>query len=369
MADEVANLKNLWRQGMLTASEFAKMAAQASAEASQAAEEEEAEEEEAEEEEAEDEEEDLVSEDGVYSHNPRFQRRGNGNVVRSESDSEDAPSSIASATAAMSPPASPNPHNPPTSPLTPMADGGPAVWESGLVVRSSTLKKEVTFLRMGNESDWINKGNAKIQYTRLKKHCSIKVETATTWVDPRTLSLIIPEGEGSTGEGTSEIMTSPRKSPRTIERQTGPRSAPRAAELPELAAHERDRKLPMKKPLATKEVQRRGRQKEACQTKESNVPVEKRIEEFPGHSLAKDPQTGKLRCLACKVNIENIKSTINTHCSMGTEEKPSTHAKKLLKWRTTVSGDAALKEDLVAYFRDHPEEAKGTKDQDALLYR
>ena len=113
----------------------------------------------------------------------------------------------------------------------------------------------------------------------------------TTWVDPRTLSLIIPEGEGSTGEGTSEIMTSPRKSPRTIERQTGPRSAPRAAELPELAAHERDRKLPMKKPLAQKEVQRRGRQKEACQTKESNVPIEKRIEEFPGHSLAKDPQT------------------------------------------------------------------------------
>ena len=51
MADEVANLKNLWRQGMLTASEFAKMAAQASAEASQAAEEEEAEEEEAGEEE------------------------------------------------------------------------------------------------------------------------------------------------------------------------------------------------------------------------------------------------------------------------------------------------------------------------------
>ena len=54
---------------------------------------------------------------------------------------------------------------------------------------------------------------------------------------------------------------------------------------------------------------------------------------------------------------------------MGTADKPSAHARKLLVWRTRATSDAKLKTDLLAYFDAHPDEAVGTSDADALLYR
>ena len=131
-----------------------------------------------------------------------------------------------------------------------------------------------------------------------------------------------------------------------------------------VTACERVRKLPMKK-----EAPVRGHNKMEGKTKESNVSVEQRLVEFPDNSLCKDKLNGKLRCDACGLILNNLKQTIKVHCDMGTADKPSAHARKLLVWRTRATSDAKLKTDLLAYFDAHPDEAVGTSDADALLYR
>ena len=258
------------------------------------------------------------------------------------------PSTPSSASkAAASSAASPASSTSKSQPQTPQKAA--VLWDSGTIVFSTELKINVTFLRLGGSADFVNEGRARIQYERVKPGKVRAKETFTVWVKPETLEAIPIAGQ---------VAESPsRKSPRVAE-QTAAAAAPRAAELPELAPHERERKLPKKR-----EAPVRGPNKMERTTKESQVPVEQRIHEFPGQSLCKDFLTGKVRCAACKKTLTNLKETIRVHCS------GEAHGRELLIWSTSQSSDTGIKADLVDYFERHPDEAVGTKDQDALLYR
>ena len=246
-----------------------------------------------------------------------------------------------------------------TSPTTRPADG-PAAWRSGLVVWSTDLKCEVTFVRLGGPNDFVNSSRAKISFVRVKPGKVRVTETVSPWVRPESLQLLTDE-DAVPDTPAPNVTTERRVSPRLADRETTTRSA----DLPGLAAHERGRKLPMKQAAPV-----RGHNKATVlKTKESKVSVEQRITEFPDHSLSLDKMTGKLRCDACGILLINLKQTIKTHTSLGTATKPSAHAQKLQIWRTRSQDDTALKEDLLAYFEAHPDEKVGTTDADTLLYR
>ena len=133
---------------------------------------------------------------------------------------------------------------------------------------------------------------------------------------------------------------------------------------PELAAHERDRKIKQKTTktpaLGAPEPRRRGPGKER-KTKEPNVTVGQRVREFPDNSLRE--QARKLYCACCKEVLCLIKSSITTHT------KSPAHTAKLKKWSETLDDDATIKQNLVEYYREHPDEAMGSIDPATMVYR
>ena len=105
-------------------------------------------------------------------------------------------------------------------------------------------------------------------------------------------------------------------------------------------------------------------------TAESKVTIASRIAEFPNHSLCENPINHKLRCDACAKDIFNKWTSINDHCKLETRPgQPSMHAKKLKVWMQRGGDDAAIKADLVAYYKEHPDESVPANNADELLYR
>ena len=216
---------------------------------------------------------------------------------------------------------------------------------------------EVTFLRMGNTADFINAGRARIQYQKLKRGAKYKMETHFGWVKAETLTLPATDAAGA-DEGGSPARKSPR-----LEVRAAARRETTVDGLPELATHERARKL-SKKP----EAPVRGHNKSTRQTAESKVSIDDRIEEFPDNSLAK--VLGKLKCQACNFHPANKWSSIKLHCGLvNGRGNPTAHAIQLAAWRARTDDDGHLKQILVDYFESHPDEVIGTTDQDLLLYR
>ena len=92
--------------------------------------------------------------------------------------------------------------------------------------------------------------------------------------------------------------------------------------------------------------------------------------EFPNHSLCENLINHKLRCAACGKDIFNKWGSISHHCKLETKPgQPSTHAKKLKLWLVRGSDDAAIKADLVAYYKEHPNDKVPATNADELLYR
>ena len=127
-----------------------------------------------------------------------------------------------------------------TSPTTRPADG-PAAWRSGLVVWSTDLKCEVTFVRLGGPDDFVNSSRAKISFVRVKPGKVRVTETVSPWVRPESLQLLADE-DAVPNTPAPNVTTERRVSPRLAGRERTTRSA----DLPGLAAHERGRKLPTK---------------------------------------------------------------------------------------------------------------------------
>ena len=251
-----------------------------------------------------------------------------------------------------------------------ISEDGPDKWPLRSAVICSSLDsnavKDVHFLRMGNASDFINNGRAYIEFQMLKKGCVRKYETHKRWVMSNTLSR--PPG----AEITSSPIASPaRKSPRLEERSPAPSARRPGHEtgndtLPELAGHERARKLQQK----SQPTGKYGKGTErglggSHKTEATKVPLETRVKAFPDQTLivANTPNGKVLFCRCCPKEIENILGTIKTHV------KSKTHKDNLVKWMEKNKTDAEVKEFLEQYFQEHPDERQATVSTATQLYR
>lgn len=78
-------------------------------------------------------------------------------------------------------------------------------------------------------------------------------------------------------------------------------------QLPTLAAMERVRATKLKQELGP-----RGRQKAGRMTKETKVPLQKRVQQFPDETLKISNR--KLFCECCREEMPNLKEGIKRHC-------------------------------------------------------
>lgn len=176
------------------------------------------------------------------------------------------------------------------------------------------------------------------------------METRHAWVDPATLMAVEPTA-------TERKQPEPRASPRKTQHVPD-----EAVQLPARSAIERERQLPQKI-----EAPVRGRQKIERQTQASKTSVRDRVVQFPGHSLKES--AGALFCQACKTTIFNKWSTINLHCRLENNGKPTRHATNMEKWKTRKDDDTELKTNLLEYYAAHPDEKAMTKDPDEMVFR
>lgn len=132
--------------------------------------------------------------------------------------------------------------------------------------------------------------------------------------------------------------------------------------MPTMAAHERGRMM-KQKPSAKERLggHARGTAGEH-KTKETNVPISKRIAEFPNESFKESPP-GHLFCQCCPKGIQNILGTIKTHVAS------DDHKEKYLKWIARNGDDEAVKQFMHEYYADHPNEIMATSSTEEHLYR
>ena len=150
-------------------------------------------------------------------------------------------------------------------------------------------------IRMGASTDMpVNQSRVYLKYMKVPPGKKRKKEAYYLWADEASLAAAVQRPSPA----RSEERRSPRVAMREMqeqqrEEQRTQQEQEAMAALPAGAAIERERKLPQKVPAPV-----RGRQRAERKTKESNVSLDKRLQQFPGHSLG--IRGGKLRCLACK---------------------------------------------------------------------
>lgn len=132
--------------------------------------------------------------------------------------------------------------------------------------------------------------------------------------------------------------------------------------MPTMASHERGRAL-KQKPSSKKARLGDAVRGNAAEhkTRETNVPIKKRIEAFPNQSLKE--AAGKLFCQCCPKTLENILGTIKTHVNS------DAHKEKYLTWIERNGDDEAVKQFLHDYYADHPDEAYASVSPEDKLYR
>ena len=131
---------------------------------------------------------------------------------------------------------------------------------------------------------------------------------------------------------------------------------------PELAAHERKRKLSRLKDAAV-----RGHNKAQRKTPEPKLPAAQRVAEFPDQTLKADPTcliTG-LRCLCCKQgDISKRLSSIQAHVNGGD------HKKKLTRFIEANVEDKSISDLMKTFMKDNPDSVvQATIPLDTHVYR
>ena len=131
---------------------------------------------------------------------------------------------------------------------------------------------------------------------------------------------------------------------------------------PELAAHERKRKILLMTTANKRGA--RGRNKAMRKTPEPKLEASVRIKEFPHHSLQEDPSgpTG-LFCACCKKDISKRLVAIKAHVN-GAE-----HNKKLILYEEARQTDKSLADIITDFFETNPDVAMGTVNTDTQVFR
>ena len=210
------------------------------------------------------------------------------------------------------------------------------------------------FQRLGNACDFVNNRKARVTHQHLKPGCSKKRITTAVWVEPSDLTLKEAAIEEPGGN-----RTSPRQHVSRAERPS--EGEGQISGGPQLAVHERGRVLPQKpKRIDRLHGRCRGTAHEH-KTKETNVPIQKRIEAYPNQSLKE--VNGKLFCQCCPKLLQNIAGTIRVH--VNSDE----HKAKYLKWIDRCGADEEIKRFLHEYYENNPDEAYASVSSEDKLYR
>ena len=181
-------------------------------------------------------------------------------------------------------------------------------------------------------------------------------QTATTRVGP-----LFPDG------ATNEAAQGPARAARPSAGEASGSAIGASGSMPQMAAHERARVLPQMRarnqPMPAAggiSGNTRGVAHEH-KTKETKVPISKRVADNPNQSL-KDA-AGSLFCQCCKMTIQNIAQTIKIHV------KSPAHVEKYGLWLERNGDDEQLKVFLHDYFVAHPNEAFASVSQEDHVYR
>jgi hypothetical protein len=195
---------------------------------------------------------------------------------------------------------------PPRSPLDAEGEAQPTAAEECIKAGAKMLygEHEVTVVRIGVESDHFNNGRVRITWEQVKNGCTRKKETLTKWVGPNELRHKPQPVEGGAPSPAVQSPTTRAMAAAETARAEQRAAQRQAAEdaLPERAAHERQRQMSQKAPAASR------RYSDVYKTKESKVPLEKRLEQFKDHTLVitNGPDGKKLFCRACKHTFHNV---------------------------------------------------------------
>ena len=170
------------------------------------------------------------------------------------------------------------------------------------------------------------------------------------------------------------VKTSPRKAARVLGAAAGSESAGSStaqrpgvdtedAAVPELAEHERGRKLPQKR--ETSGAGTKWGASGSHKTAATKVAVQSRVDSFPDQSLkvSKTPKGEVLFCRCCPKEIENILGTIKVHVNS------QRHKDKLVIWMEKNKTDGEVKEFLEQYFQENPDEQQASVSTEVQLYR
>jgi hypothetical protein len=285
-ASEIDQLMQLHRQGLLSASDFARMASEISKTNAERLAEMQVQEDQDENagspaalSEISDDDAFMVGEDGELLQSDKGSANFDDEPEDSGLESEESEKESVSEEAPLSPPRVQRPFAP------------------GSLVQHSTLG-EVKIVRYGTASDFANAERIYVTFKRRKVGRGSKMEQCHHWVLPDALTAHEEQSSPPSCQTSARITGAAAEAARLAREQL---RAQARADLPEAAPHERERKLPQKEAEG-----KRGRQKLERKTNRSKVSLDVRLQQFPEQSFVKEPiHLLDIVCRACKDVVFN----------------------------------------------------------------
>lgn len=253
----------------------------------------------------------------------------------------------------------------------------------GMRVLHTVLDVTGVVVRFASEADFLHRGKILMNFAAIDR--KVKV-VKSRWCHPSELKAIrssptrsskadvlsVERGaqSGASSDGSEPSQKSVRAKRAFEEALEYVEYEAEVAEVlkgaPELAAHERGRKLQQK----SVNLDRSGSGTKwgvcgAHATKQTTVAISDRIKQFPNHSLVEAPSpSGKvLFCRCCPKTLQNIAGTIRTHVNS------EAHTLKLKQWLKRQQSDNVVAKYLHEYFNEKPSEKDSSVDLELHLYR
>ena len=177
------------------------------------------------------------------------------------------------------------------------------------------------------------------------------------WSDLQPLRRSPPRAKSAARESTgSTIQTKLFEASRTKRLRPEGADDDSPTALPREAAIERDRAPSTKPPAGV-----RGHQREARVTPQTEVPIPRRLAQYPDQGFRDSAHT--LFCGPCLAVIPNIKSSIDSHIAT------NKHIAKLAAFNSRTTEDVNLMIELGSYFKDNPQLTGTGVSESDQLYR
>ena len=238
----------------------------------------------------------------------------------------------------------------------------PFVLKPGLCCKYTSCYPEeaVTVVQMPNPNDFFHGNQALIRRKSIAKDG--KEVVSVVWVDQDALAELTDD-DAHLLKRHKPVPDSALNSIATAARPLDANKVDVIELDPELeaklAAHERGRRLKRKAGARTP----RGTVNGSHARNATSVSLTARIKQYPNDPLATSLRTSEVFCKCCRVNIQNIKSTIDTHV------KSSHHVARKQQYRQVSAESIEQKSFLEEYYRDHADEKGSSLSSDVHLER